>query len=114
MEILASSSKEQLSLKDKKLGAMPLHWARTREMIMCLLKLGAVIDGKSNSQDTPLHIMLKRDRRDCVNTLLTMGADVSIPNHEGETPLHIAIPVSPRSCSTHFQYSQLSDLMSLD
>lgn len=61
---------------------------------MCLLGLGAPINALSNSQDTALHIMLREDRRDCVNALLTMGADASIPNHEGETPLHIAIPVS--------------------
>ena len=63
-------------------------------MITCLLENKAEIDALSNTKDTALHIMLKEDRRDCVNTLLTSGADVAIPNHHGETPLHIAIPVS--------------------
>ena len=63
------------------------------QVITCLLENGANIDALSNTKDTALHIMLKEDRRDCVNALLTSGADVSIPNHESETPLHLAIPV---------------------
>lgn len=68
-------------------------------MIACLIENGAEVDALSNTGDTALHIMLKFDRRDCVNTLLTSGANAAIPNHQGETSLHIAIAVSMGSHS---------------
>ncbi|XP_067929343.1 85/88 kDa calcium-independent phospholipase A2-like [Watersipora subatra] len=92
VKALLENHRQQLATRDGKFGATALHWAKTREMITCLLEYGAAIDALSNTKDTPLHIMLKEDRRDCVNKLLTSGADARIPNHNGETPLHIAIP----------------------
>ncbi|KAF6030015.1 PLA2G6 [Bugula neritina] len=92
VRLLAKKRPQLLSVRDGKFGGTALHWATSKEVIVCLLENGAVIDALSNTRDTPLHVMLKEDRRECVNCLLTEGADVTIPNHEGKTPLHIAIP----------------------
>lgn len=47
----------------------------------------------SDTGHTPLHVMLKKDRRDCIMELLVHGADTRAGDVYGNTPLHVAIQV---------------------
>jgi calcium-independent phospholipase A2 len=47
----------------------------------------------SDTGDTPLHIMLKKNRRECIMELLVYGADTRLGDTDGNTPLHLAVEV---------------------
>ncbi|KAK3090958.1 hypothetical protein FSP39_016047 [Pinctada imbricata] len=82
---------EQLTARDGKYGGTPVHWAKSRKMLDLLISYKADLDVRNLAGNTPLHTMLKLDRRDCVIGLLVHGADPSIANENGDTPLHLVV-----------------------
>ena len=54
---------------------------------------GADIEAGNSEGETPLHIMVRRKRLQCVVCLLSHGADVNALGMENETPLHMAVRV---------------------
>jgi len=80
----------QLHAKDMKNGGTPLHWATTKEVVAALLELGCLIDARNFNGETALHVMVQRDRFECVVTLLSHGADPNLVDNSGKSPLHVA------------------------
>ncbi|KAM3439393.1 hypothetical protein MY4824_002668 [Beauveria thailandica] len=74
-----------------KYGHAPLHWAITDSTITRLLvKHGALVDCKSNGDETPLLWSALAGQVDVVTTLLDLGASPIASNHYGFTALHAA------------------------
>lgn len=71
-------------------GGTPLHWATTKEVVTALLELGCLIDARNFNGETALHVMVQRDRFECVVTLLSHGADPNLVDNLGKSPLHVA------------------------
>ena len=67
---------------------------------MC--QLGCDINTHSDTGHTPLHVMLQKDRRDCIMELLIFGADTRKIDNCGNTPLHIAVQVIILGLNTVF------------
>ena len=76
--------------QDMKNGGTPLHWATTKEVVAALLELGCLIDARNFNGETALHVMVQRDRFECVVTLLSHGADPNLVDNSGKSPLHVA------------------------
>jgi calcium-independent phospholipase A2 len=74
-----------------KFGGTPLHWSCSREAIEALISMGYDINSCNFDGRTALHIMVLRNRLDCVVALLSHGADTDIGDREGNTPLHLAV-----------------------
>uniref|UniRef100_A0A2H8TSS2 Calcium-independent phospholipase A2 n=1 Tax=Melanaphis sacchari TaxID=742174 RepID=A0A2H8TSS2_9HEMI len=74
-----------------KFGGTPLHWSSSREVIDSLIANNCDINALNFDKRTALHIMVLRNRFDCVMGLLCNGANVNIPDQEGNTPLHLAV-----------------------
>ncbi|XP_052068311.1 85/88 kDa calcium-independent phospholipase A2-like [Mytilus californianus] len=91
LELICEKHVGQLFAKDHKYGGTPAHWVRKREVAERLLKLGCDVNIASDTGHTPLHVMLKKDRRDCIMELLVHGADTRAGDVYGNTPLHVAI-----------------------
>ncbi|KAJ9590050.1 hypothetical protein L9F63_016826, partial [Diploptera punctata] len=81
----------KLYAQDMKFGGTPLHWSCSREVIEALVDMGCDINSRNFDGRTALHIMVMRNRLECVVTLLSRGADVNISDNEGDTPLHMAV-----------------------
>ena len=77
--------------EDMKFGGTPLHWSVSREVINALIEKNCDIDALNFNGRTALHIMVKRQRLECVVALLSHMANVNITDDEGNTPLHIAV-----------------------
>ena len=58
--------------------------------VKLLLKLGANLNVRNKSGDTPLHIAVEEGRIEIVEILLEAGADIQVEDHENNTPLHLA------------------------
>lgn len=63
------------------------------QTIQTLIRAGADIEAGNSEGETPLHIMIKKKRLDCVVGLLSHGADVNALGMRNETPLHMAVQV---------------------
>lgn len=74
-----------------KFGGTPLHWSRSRQVIETLVDLECDINSCNFGGRTALHIMVLRNRLECVVALLSRDADVNIGDHDGNTPLHLAV-----------------------
>ncbi|KAJ8319089.1 hypothetical protein KUTeg_004180 [Tegillarca granosa] len=83
--------KDQAHALDEKNRGTPVHWARNKEMIELLYRMGSNLNLQSKTGHTPLHIMLEKSRRDCTMELLCFGADSCISDYDGNTPLHHAV-----------------------
>lgn len=59
-----------------------------------LLDSGADVEANNHDGETPLHIMARRKRLDCIIVLLSRGAQVNAQSKDGSTPLHQAAMVS--------------------
>ncbi|KAM9324078.1 85/88 kDa calcium-independent phospholipase A2 [Gastrophryne carolinensis] len=90
-EAILDFTATQAHVEDPRHGAIPLHWAKTAEMSLLLLQRGSNVNALSRTMETPLHIMVKRDRFDCAMVLLTHGADPNAKGEHGNTPLHLAM-----------------------
>lgn len=81
----------KLFTQDMKLGGTPLHWSCSREVIEILLQKNCNINAPNFDGGTALHVMVLRNRLECVVALLSHQAEIDIQDNEGNTPLHIAI-----------------------
>lgn len=75
-------------------GGTPLHWATTKEVVLALVELGCFIDARNFSGQTALHVMVQRDRFECVVALLSCVADPNLVDSTGNSPLHLAVSSS--------------------
>lgn len=62
-------------------------------MIAKLFEEDVSIDKKSANGLSPLHIMVKKSRRECTIELLCLEAKANITDNNGNTPLHLAAMV---------------------
>ncbi|XP_068205058.1 85/88 kDa calcium-independent phospholipase A2-like isoform X2 [Palaemon carinicauda] len=81
---------KEISSKDLHKGGNLLHWVKTRELTDLCLDAGCNPDLINNKQQTPLHVMVIRNRFQCIMTLLCRGAKANCADLEGTTPLHLA------------------------
>lgn len=62
-------------------------------MIFKLSEEGLDINAQNKDGLTPLHIMQRKERSECIFELLILGADVNKSDGNGNTPLHFAVMV---------------------
>ncbi|XP_069593063.1 85/88 kDa calcium-independent phospholipase A2 isoform X2 [Ranitomeya imitator] len=90
-EAILDVAAAQVHVEDPKYHAIPLHWAKTAEMAVLMLERGSKVNAVSRTAETPLHIMVKKDRFDCVMVLLTNGANPNSKGEHGNSALHLAM-----------------------
>ncbi|XP_069823335.1 85/88 kDa calcium-independent phospholipase A2 isoform X2 [Dendropsophus ebraccatus] len=90
-EAILDVSANQVQVEDPKYQAIPLHWVKTAEMAVLLLERGSKVNALSRTAETPLHIMVKKDRFECAMVLLTHGANPNAKGEHGNTALHLAM-----------------------
>jgi calcium-independent phospholipase A2 len=83
----------KLHEEDMKFGGTPLHWACSREVVEALVNMRCDINSLNFDNRTALHIMVLRNRLECVVALCSLGADCNIGDKDGNTPLHLAVQV---------------------
>jgi calcium-independent phospholipase A2 len=83
--------KKTYVLQDMKFGGTPLHWSCSRQVIETLVDMGCDINSCNFDGRTALHVMVLRNRLECVVALLSRDAHVNIGDHDGNTPLHLAV-----------------------
>ena len=76
--------------QDIKNGGTPLHWAKTKEIVVALIEAGCHIDAKNFKGDTALHTMVRNGRLECVMALISYGSNLNLKDSDGNTALHIA------------------------
>ncbi|XP_067644660.1 85/88 kDa calcium-independent phospholipase A2 isoform X2 [Eurosta solidaginis] len=81
----------KLYTQDMKYGGTPLHWCSSRETLHALIMQGCDVNATNFDGRTALHVMVARNRFECVVALLAHDADIDVFDKEGSTPLHIAI-----------------------
>lgn len=72
-------------------GGTPLHWASSREVLLELVQRGCDINAVNFEEKTALHVMVDRNRLECVVALLSHEAEIDLRDKDGNTALHIAI-----------------------
>lgn len=77
--------------QDMKFGGTPLHWAYSRPVIEALVDMHCNIDALNFDNRSALHIMVLRNRLECVVTLLSRQANPDMIDQDGNTPLHLAV-----------------------
>lgn len=82
---------KKLSAQDMKFGGTPLHWSSSREVIEALVERNCDINVVNFDHRTALHIMVMRNRLECVVALLSRHADPDIGDCDGNTALHLAV-----------------------
>ncbi|XP_042230313.1 85/88 kDa calcium-independent phospholipase A2-like isoform X2 [Homarus americanus] len=87
---------KDISSKDLHKGGSLLHWVKTRELMDLCLDMGCDSDLRNSLNQTPLHVLVLRNRIQCIVTLLCRGATANCADLEGTTPLHLAAA----QCST--------------
>ncbi|XP_052862024.1 85/88 kDa calcium-independent phospholipase A2 [Anopheles cruzii] len=86
-----ASNPNKLFTQDMKHGGTPLHWSSSREVLNSLIERGCDANLINFNGQTPLHVMVARDRLECVVALLAHEAEIDVVDNSGNTPLHIAV-----------------------
>ncbi|XP_046659863.1 85/88 kDa calcium-independent phospholipase A2 isoform X3 [Homalodisca vitripennis] len=84
---------KKLYIQDMKFGGTPLHWSCSREVMEQLVDCNCDINVLNFQKRTALHVMVMRNRLECVVALLSRHADADIPDEDGNTALHLAVTV---------------------
>ena len=69
------------------------HDSEDRDIVRFLVELGADLDSKDTTGDTPLIIATRRGNHRLVHHLVENGANVNTRNSKGESPLDVASTV---------------------
>lgn len=85
------TNQNKLYTQDMKHGGSPLHWSASREVLDALVACDCDVNALNFNQQTALHVMVSRNRLDCVVSLLSHEAEVDVRDKDGNTPLHIAM-----------------------
>lgn len=72
-------------------GGTPLHWSSSREVLLELIVRGCDVNAVNFEEKTALHVMVERNRLECVVALLSNEAEIDLRDEDGNTPLHLAI-----------------------
>lgn len=72
-------------------GGTPLHWAASREVLESLIQRGCYINSLDFNGRTALHVMVSKNRLECIVSLLAHEAEIDLRDKDGNTPLHIAV-----------------------
>lgn len=72
-------------------GGTPLHWSSSREVLLELVDRGCDVNAVNFEGKTALHVMVERNRLECVVALLSHETDIDVRDRDGNTPLHLAI-----------------------
>lgn len=72
-------------------GGTPLHWASSREVLESLIQRGCDINSLDFNGRTALHVMVSKNRLECVVSLLAHEAEIDLRDKDGNTALHIAV-----------------------
>lgn len=72
-------------------GGTPLHWSSSREVLLELIDRGCDVNAVNFEGKTALHVMVERNRLECVVALLSHETEVDVRDRDGNTPLHLAI-----------------------
>lgn len=88
---LVTDYSAKLQSQEMKYGGTPLHWASSKEVLDALLDRNCDIDALNFVSRTALHVMVMRNRLECVVALLSREADMSIADSNGDTALHLAV-----------------------
>nr|CAI5840327.1 unnamed protein product [Callosobruchus analis] len=86
-----------LYLKDVKSGGTPLHWAKSRLVIEALIDVNCHINAVNFESKTALHVMVERNRLDCVVALLSRQANADLGDKDGNRPIHLAVKAGSAS-----------------
>ncbi|CAO1329944.1 unnamed protein product [Diamesa hyperborea] len=89
--VQSSSSGTKLSQQDMKNGGTPLHWVNTRDALEDLLERNCDINALDFSGRTALHVMVSKNKLECVVSLVAKQAELDIRDEYGNTPLHNAV-----------------------
>ena len=84
-------------MQDIKNGGTPLHWAKSKDIVVALIEAGCKVDAKNFKGDPALHTMIGHGRLDCVMSLISYGANINLKDADGNTPIHIACEVGNES-----------------
>jgi ankyrin repeat protein len=72
-------------------------------MLLLLLKAGADIDGKTNSNETALHKAARWNRREIAIALLKRGAKIEIKNGDGNKAADMTTEQWMKDLINHFE-----------
>lgn len=81
----------KLFTQDMKNGGTPLHWSSSREILIELIDRGCDVDAINFEEKSALHVMVERNRLECVVALLAAEAEIDLKDNKGNTALHLAI-----------------------
>ncbi|XP_023312464.1 85/88 kDa calcium-independent phospholipase A2 isoform X3 [Anoplophora glabripennis] len=77
--------------KDMKNGGTPLHWSSSRQVIEALIDVNCHINALNFEAKTALHVMVERNRLECVVALLSREANADLGDKDGNRPIHLAV-----------------------
>ncbi|RWS14652.1 85 kDa calcium-independent phospholipase A2-like protein [Dinothrombium tinctorium] len=89
---------DELDPQDMKYGGTPVHWAKSREALEKLIAMGFKLNAVNINQETALHVMIRRQRLECILILLCAGVSTEYKALKGETALHYAVRISDLQC----------------
>lgn len=68
-----------------------MHWSLSREVLIELIDRGCDVNSINFEEKTALHVMVERNRLECVVALLAHEAEIDLKDKNGNTALHLAI-----------------------
>lgn len=81
----------KLCTQDMKNGGTPLHWASSREVLESLIQRGCYINSLDFNGRTALHVMVAKNKLECVVSLLAHECEIDLRDKDGNTALHMAV-----------------------
>lgn len=85
------TNQNKLFTGDMKYGGTPLHWSSSREVLDALIARDCDVNALNFNQQTALHVMVDRNRLECVVCLLSHEAEIDFKDKDGKTALHLAV-----------------------